>query len=129
MAFFALILLVNSSFWVLFKQKTILVVYQLSAGLYMLFIIIAYWSPFLRENLSLVNIPALLAVICVDFYFSMRKEKNVDIQQIMPDLDEDTARIARQFSVVEIAKAVPIFIAAPGYLIGALLSLDIIRRI
>lgn len=127
-AFFALIVLVNSLFWILFKQKVVLVIYHLSAGAYLVFITLAYWTPFLKANLSLINIPALLAVICVDFYFSVRKEKRVDIKQIIPDLDDECAQIARHFSVVEIAKAIPLLIASPSYAIGALLMLDVIKH-
>lgn len=125
----AIIVLVNVAHWFMVKQKFLITVYELLAGLYMIFMIVAYWVPFIRINLSAVNIIGMLSVISVNFYFTVWRKRNIDIQQIFPGMDDDIANLARQFEVVEIAKAIPVLIMAPAYIIGAMLSLDLIRSL
>jgi hypothetical protein len=125
----AIIVFVNVAHWFLVKQKFLITVYELLAGLYMIFMIVAYWVPFIRINLSAVNIIGMLSVISVNFYFTVWRKRNIDIQQIFPGMDDDVANLARQFEVVEIAKAIPVLIMAPAYIIGAMLSLDLLRTL
>ena len=120
----AIIVLVNVAHWFLVKQKFLITIYELLAGIYMIFMIVAYWVPFIRNNLSVINIVGMLSVISVNFYFTVWRKRNIDIQQIFPGMDDEVADLARQFDVVEIAKAIPVLIMAPAYIISAMLSLD-----
>ena len=123
---FATIIITNIVYWLIVKQKFLLTLYELSAGGYMIFMIVAYWVPGLKTNLSLVNIPAVIAIIGVNFYFTVFRKK-VDIKEILPDIDETRAEIARQFSVPELAKAISVMLAAPAYITGAMLSLELLK--
>ncbi|OGV51452.1 MAG: hypothetical protein A2017_13285 [Lentisphaerae bacterium GWF2_44_16] len=125
---FAIIVLANVIYWLMVKQKFLLTAYELLAGTYLIFVIVAYWAPFLKNNLSLLNILAVLAVAALNFYFSVLKKRNVDIKELFPDMDEERVRIARDFEVVEIAKAVPVLLASPAYIVGALLSFDVLKK-
>lgn len=125
----AIIVLVNVAHWFLVKQKFLITVYELLAGVYMIFMIVAYWVPFIRNNLSVINIVGIFSVISVNFYFTVWRKRNIDIQQIFPGMDDDVADLARQFDVVEIAKAIPVLIMAPAYVIGAMLSLELLKTL
>jgi len=125
----AIIVLVNVAHWFLVKQKFLITIYELLAGIYMIFMIVAYWVPFIRNNLSVINIVGMLSVISVNFYFTVWRKRNIDIQQIFPGMDDEVADLARQFDVVEIAKAIPVLIMAPAYIISAMLSLDLLRTL
>lgn len=123
---FATIIITNIVYWLIVKQKFLLTLYELSAGGYMIFMIVAYWVPGLKNDLSLVNIPAVVAIIGVNFYFTVFRKK-VDIKEILPEIDETRAEIARRFSVPELAKAVSVMLAAPAYITGAMLSLELLK--
>ncbi len=123
---FGIIVFANIIYWLMVKQKFLLTFYELSAGLYMIFMILAYWVPFLRDRLSLLNIPAVIAIISLNFYFTVFRKK-IDIKDLIPEIDDARAEIARRFSVTEMAKAFSVALAAPGYIIGAILSVELLK--
>jgi hypothetical protein len=127
LAIFALIVTANSMHWILVRQKVLLTLYGFAAGAYLIFMIIAYWCGPLKSLLTPVNIGALITIIVVDIYFSVMR-KNVRIREIFPNIDPEREEIAEQFSVLEIAKASSILIAAPGYIVGAMLAYDLLRH-
>jgi hypothetical protein len=116
----------NIIYWFIVKQKFLLTLYELSAGSYMIFMILAYWVPGAKHNLSLVNIPAVVAIIALNFYFTVFRKK-VDIKELIPDIDDTRAEIARRFSVTEMAKAVAVMLAAPAYITCGLLSVELLK--
>lgn len=124
---FGIIVLANIIYWLIVKQKFLLTIYEFTAGIYMIFMILAYWAPFLKDNLSLINIPAVIAIISLNFYFTVFRKK-LDIKELLPDLDETRVEIARKFSVTEMAKAISVMLAAPAYIIGAVLSVELLKH-
>jgi len=123
-----IIVLLNVIYWMMVKQKFLITVYELTAGSYLIFMVLAYWVPWLKNSLSLVNIPAVFSIIVINFYFTVWRKKNIDIKQILPYIDEDQAQLAREFAVVEVAKSVPVIFNAPAYIIGAMLCFDLVKQ-
>lgn len=122
-----IIVLSNVIYWLIVRQKFLLTCYEFFAGAYLIFVIMSYWFPFLKSSFSAANIPAIIAVISLNFYFSVLQKRNVDIKQLFPEIDDERAAIARDFSVIEIAKAFPVLLAAPAYVIGAIQSIEFVK--
>lgn len=125
---FAAIVLVNAIFWMQIKQKRMMILYQLTSGFYLVYLMISFWDTEMLEELSLYNIPAVFAVFAADLYISLWVKKKVDILRLLPELDEEVADIARQFSVIEIAKGFSLLLNAPAYVIGGLVALSLMKR-
>ena len=91
-------------------------IYEFMSGLYMIFMMVAYWMPDLKDNLGLINVLALVAVIAVDFYFTVwGTAEEYGISDI---------KISR--GEMEFAKAFSVFFASPSYVIAAMTAFDII---
>jgi hypothetical protein len=126
LAVYATIVVVNCLYWVLLRQKLVLVLYALTAGLYLTFLGVAYFSPLLRDCLSLYNVPLMLVILAVDFH-STFKWRKLDIKTVFPHMDEELARLARKYQVIELAKSVPTLISAPLYIIGLLMAFEVLK--
>jgi hypothetical protein len=124
---YALIVLANCLYWLVLGQRLVLVLYAFAAGSYLCFLGAAYWTPLLRDCLSFYNVPLMLVILCCDFYTTM-KWRTIDIKMIFPHMDDDLAKVVRRYAVIEWAKAVPIFISAPLYIIGVLLLVDFLKN-
>lgn len=123
---YAGIVLSNCLYWLLMKQKLALVLYAFATGSYLIFIGIAFFTPLLRECLSIYNVPIMLIILAVDFHSTL-KWRSLDIKTVFPYMDENLAALARKYSVVEWAKAVPALISAPLYIVGLLLVIELVK--
>lgn len=116
------ILIVNTIFWLQVRQKPAIILYHVLAGFYLVMLFIAYWTPALLFRLHPANVVGLALIVLIDMYISLWIKKDVDIKKLMPHLDEESASIARQFGVVEIAKSVGLLISAPAYIVGFMVA-------
>ena len=82
------------------------------------FLIYAYWTPSILQNLSILNLLALPFIIGIDFYLTIwGKEEELGIK-----IAEMTKK---EF---ETAKNVSILFAAPAYITGLLLACYIVTK-
>ena len=123
---YATIMLVNCLYWILMRQRLVLVLYAFATGSYLTFLGVAFWTPLLRDCLSLYNVPLMLVILAVDFHSTL-KWRHFDIKTIFPHMDENLAKLVRKYAVIEWAKAVPILISAPLYIVGLLLLIELVR--
>lgn len=123
---YAAIMLVNCLYWLLMRQKLVLVFYAFAAGSYLTFLGVAFLLPSLRECLTFYNIPIMLLILAVDFHSTL-KWRTLDIKTVFPHMDEELAKIARKYAVIEWAKAVPVLISAPLYIVGLLLVIELVK--
>ncbi len=123
---YAGIMLANCLYWLLLRQKLVLVLYAFAAGAYLSFLGVAFFTPLLRDCLTIYNVPLMLIILAVDFHSTL-KWRSLDIKALFPHMDENLAKLARKYAVIEWAKAVPALISAPLYIIGLLIIIEIVR--
>ncbi|MCP4180388.1 MAG: hypothetical protein GY756_21715 [bacterium] len=82
----------------------------------MIYIIIIYWTPEISYLFNFLNIIALILIISVDFYFTIWGNPE--------DLGLNMPKISKKEQ--EIAKIIAIVFASPAYVIGLLLSINLI---
>ena len=126
LALYAGIVLANCLYWILMRQKLVLVLYAFATGSYLTFLGVAFFTPLLRDCLTLYNVPLMLVILAVDFHSTL-KWRSLDIKTIFPYMDENLAKIVRKYSVIEWAKAVPVLISAPLYIVGLLLLIELVK--
>ncbi len=124
---YSIIVLCNCLYWLALRQKLVLVVYAFAAGSYLAFLSVAYWTPMLKDCLTLYNVPIMMVILVLDIHSTM-KWRNLDIKTVFPHMDDELAGIARKYSVIEIAKSVPVLISAPLYVIGFLLLVEMLKN-
>ena len=115
--FFILILSSNTVYWLKIKGKKLFVLYEFIAGIYLIFVIIAYWVPRFQKHLGIYNVIAVAVIILVDFYFSVWGRLE-DLGISFSEIDEKE---------IEIAKVISIILSAPAYITGTLLSYEILQ--
>jgi hypothetical protein len=108
---FASLLVMNIIYWIKHPGfKVWVLLYEILSAMYMMVLIIAYWSPDLQELFSIGNIIPFIAILLVDFYFSVwGRPKELGIDQ--PEVTEGE---------LEMAKAISVVFAAPAYITGIL---------
>jgi hypothetical protein len=126
LASYAMIVLANCLYWLLMRQKPALVCYALASGCYLLFLGLAYVVPSIEDCLTLYNVPIMIMILAIDFHNTL-KWREIDVKKLFPQMDDDLVGIVRKYSVVEWAKAVPVVISAPLYVVGMILLIDIIK--
>ena len=92
------------------KLDKLFLAYELCSAGYLILLIIAYWSPILRELLSPYHIFPYLCILAVDLFYSL------SFTQEDFGIDDDKLSHAE----IEFAKAFSVIFASPGYIIGAL---------
>lgn len=123
---YSLIVFFNCLYWIVMRQRLVLVIYALAAGAYLAFLSVAYWSPLLMDCLSLYNVPIMFIILGMDVHSTL-KWRNLDIKTVFPHMDDELAGLVRRFSVIEVAKSVPVLISAPLYVVGFLLLFELLK--
>jgi hypothetical protein len=113
---FIVLVLSNIVFHFKHKVKIVFFLYETFSAIYMILLIIIYWTPELSYLFGFVNIIALLLIISVDFYFT--------IWGTPEDIGLDIPKMSNKEQ--EIAKIISILFASPAYIIGLLLSIKFI---
>lgn len=117
-AAFVLILALNALFGRKLKIRPLFLFYELLAGVYLLFCVVAYWEPAVRALMGLANIPGVLLIIATDCHYSLRGDPD-DLGADLPEVSE---------TEFELSKAASIMFASPAYVISSLLAWDIVAH-
>ena len=113
---FIIIIISNLAFQFKLKGKKIVMVYEFFSAVYMVFLIVAYWSPSMIIDFNPYYLTALPFILGVDFYLTLwGKEEELGIK--MPEMSH------KEF---ETAKVISIVFAAPAYITGLLLACHIL---
>ena len=117
--FMIIMLLVNAWVWMKFGGKLWVLAYELLSGAYLLLLIFAYWYPQVRACLSAWNVIPFAALLACDFYLSMWAKVR-DFSPALKDASEKE---------LEFSKAVSVLMASPGYVVGVLLSIELLKPV
>ncbi len=112
------LILANVFYYFMFKggMKPLVIVYELLSGSFMVFMAAAYWIPWLQGWLGAPSALAFGIVVGFDLHFSIwGKPEDIGLPQ--GELSE---------SEIELAKALSLAFAAPAYVMGLLLSVQLL---
>ena len=113
---FTIILIGNAIFCIKFKTNLWLVLYEVLAGAYLIIATLVYNYGSLKERVNIWMALPIVAIIAVDFYFSVLDKG----QTIKPkDLDIEVSD-----SEMELGTVTSIIFAAPAYICGSMLLID-----
>ena len=108
---FIVMVISNIFFQIRTKARKYIIIYDFFSAGYMAFLIFAYWTPSIIDNIDFWNLSALPFIICIDFYLTIwGEEENLGIK--ITDMSK------KEF---ELAKAVSIILTSPAYITGILL--------
>jgi hypothetical protein len=108
----------NLGYLLYVRSKLWIILYDFFSGLYIVFLMTAYWNPKLGPAIGLIHIPLYVTLIATEFYMTIWG--NFDEMGVkIPKLNDDD---------VEIAKTVSILFSAPAYICGGLLCFDIVMK-
>ncbi len=108
----------NLGYLLYIRSKLWLILYDFSSGLYLSFLMLAYWSVKLNPTIGLIHVPFFVAIIAIEVYLTVWGRLE-DMGLKLPDISEKDA---------ELAKAVSILFSAPAYISGGLLCFDVVTR-
>ena len=115
---YALILIFNVMFHIKHKAKFLILLYEIFSTLFLLYIIIAYWTPSLLSKLDYTSACAIIAIVIVDFYYSIwGKIEDIGFKKV-PEIEIKSHDINN-------AKALSLIFAAPAYIISFLVLCNI----
>jgi hypothetical protein len=97
-------------------MKLVFFVYEIFSAIYMIFVMIAYWTPLIIEKLNFVSIIPLIFILVIDIYFSIWG-KVEDLGLKIPGLSAHEQ---------ETAKIISILFTSPAYIVGLLLAFELI---
>ncbi len=107
----------NLGYWLYSRGKLWIILYDFTSGLTLTIFMIAYYRPVLKDKLTVYHVLFFLFVIGFEFYMSTwGKPEKMGI-----DMPEELGE-----NELETAKSVSILFSAPAYIIGGLLSYEII---
>ena len=108
----------NLGYLLYVRSKLWIICYDFFSGLFMAFLMTAYWNAKITPAIGLAHVPLYVAVIAMEFYLTIWG--NLDEMGVkLPEIGEEDA---------DIAKAVSILFSAPAYLCGGLLCFDVVMK-
>lgn len=120
LSIYALLIIANGIYSLYGKSplKGWMLLYEIASGAFIIFMAAAFWSPTLKTWPGLGCVVALLFVILLDMRFT--------ISGTPQELGIEEAELSEM--EVDAVKGLSLAFAAPAYLMGMLLSADIIAR-
>ena len=101
------------------RSKLIIVIYDIMEGLFLAFMVSAYWITPLAQHLAFWIIPAYLFMISLDIYISVWgdvRKLGINIPEEMSDRE------------IESANLISLVFTSPAYFIGGLVCLEFISK-
>jgi hypothetical protein len=116
---FLMMLTLNIIYLFRSRSKIIIVIYDIIEGLFLAFMISAYWITPLAQHLAVWIIPAYLFMISIDIYISVWadvRKLGIKIPEEMSDRE------------IESANLVSLLFTSPAYFIAGLVCLEFISK-
>ncbi|MFA6104481.1 MAG: hypothetical protein WCV67_17785 [Victivallaceae bacterium] len=111
---YLLILFSNIYYWIKYKGSLAMLLYELLSGAYMVFLIFVYFSPDIKEQISVPAVLPVIGVIMFDFYMSIWGDIRKFTPKSLPVEDKE----------LEFARILSVIFAAPAYIVCLLLLID-----
>ena len=108
------ILFSNIYYWIKYKGSLAMLLYELLSGAYMVFLIFVYFSPDIKEQISVPAVLPVIGVIMFDFYMSIWGDIRKFTPKSLPVGDKE----------LEFARILSVIFAAPAYIVCLLLLID-----
>ena len=117
MMLFIALFVSNLIFHIRYQMKLVFFIYEIFSAVYMIFVMIAYWTPLIIERLNLLSILPLVLILVVDIYFSIwGKVESLGLKNTGLSTHEQ-----------ETAKLISILFTSPAYIVGLLLVFELVQ--
>ncbi len=108
----------NLGYLLYVRSKLWIILYDFSSGLYLSFLMLAYWSVKLNPVIGLIHVPFFVSIIAMELYLTVWGRLE-DMGVKLPAISDQDA---------DIAKAVSILFSSPAYICGGLLCFDVVMK-
>lgn len=116
---FLLFTVSNMGYYLYIKTRLLLVSYDLLCGVFFMLVMVSYWRPLLKDNLSPPVALIFFALLGLEFYLSTMGGYGKLGLKMPEGMDE---------SDLDRACAMSILFASPAYIVGGLSMLDMLVK-
>jgi len=108
----------NLGYLLYVQGKLWIILYDFSSGLYLAFLMLAYWSVKLNPLIGLIHVPFFAAIIVMEVYLTIWG-RFAELGVKLPEISDEDAEIARTVSIL---------FSSPAYICGGLLCFDVVMK-
>ncbi len=109
----------NLGYWIYTRAKISVILYDFTSSICVFVFMLAYWRPVLMEELGLFHVTVFMAIIIFEFYMSTFGNPEIIGFKIPDGIEKKEIENAKIFSLI---------FSSPAYIIGSLVSFEVIKK-